>query len=123
MGITLDLSELRAVTSRIGTAGPRIGAAASTILRKTALDIESDAKQLAPYDTGNLRNSISTSIAGDGRFGSMTAEIGPTADYGIYQEYGTSVMAGQPYMGPAFDRQVPSYADALAQLAAAAVLG
>lgn len=122
MGITLDLSELRAVTSRIGTAGPRIGAAASTILRKTALDIEGDAKQIAPVDTGALKNSISTSIDGDGRFGFMTAEIGPTVEYGIYQEYGTSVMAAQPYMGPAFDRRIGGYTSALAQAAAEQVL-
>ena len=122
MGINLDLSELRAVASRVATSGPRIGAAASGILRKTALDIEADAKALAPVDTGALRNSISTSIEGDGRFGAMAAEIGPTVDYGIYQEYGTSVMAAQPYMGPAFDRRIGGYTSALASAAAEQVL-
>ena len=123
MSLTLDTSAARALGSRIADAGPRIGAAGSAVLRRTALAIEADAKALAPVDTGALRASISTTITGDGRSGRMSAEIGPTVEYGVYQEYGTSVMAGQPYMGPAFDRQVPSYADALAQLAAAAVLG
>ena len=51
----------------------------------------------------------------------MTAEIGPTAEYGLYQEFGTSVMAAQPFMGPAFDRRVAGYAAALAQIAAEAI--
>lgn len=116
MGINFDASEVRALGSRIKASGPRIGAAASAALRKTAFDIEADAKALAPVDTGNLMNSISAEIAGDGRFGTMSAEIGPTAEYGIYQEFGTSTQPGTPFMGPAFDRRVPAYTEALAQL-------
>lgn len=122
MGVHLDVSEARAVAARVSDAGPRIGAAASAILRKTALDIEADAKELAPVDTGDLQNSISTTITGDGRHGSMSAEIGPTVEYGIYQEYGTSRMAAQPYMGPAYDRRVAGYTSALASAAAKEVL-
>lgn len=121
MGVNIDTSQVRALGSRIASAGPRIGGRAAAALRKTAMDIEADAKALAPVDTGNLQNSISAAITGDGRFGSMTAEIGPTAEYGIYQEFGTSVMGAQPFMGPAFDRRAPGYAAALAQLAADAI--
>lgn len=113
-------------------------------LRRTAFAIEADAKVLAPVDTGNLMNSISTTIEGDGRTGKMAAEIGPTAEYGIWVEHGTDPHAipnawgrgsdfgtessfhpgtpAQPYMGPAFDRQVSGYTEALASLASAAVL-
>jgi HK97 gp10 family phage protein len=122
MGLNIDLTDARAVASRIGTSGGRIGAAASAALRKTALDIEADAKQLAPVDTGNLRNSISSDITGDGRHGAMSAEIGPTAEYGVYQEYGTSTQPGQPFLSPAYDRRIGPYSEALAQLAARAVL-
>jgi HK97 gp10 family phage protein len=118
VGISIDVSEVRALGSRLQTAGGRVGSLASTALRKTAYDIEADAKILAPVDTGNLRNSISTTISGDGRFGTMTAEIGPTAEYGIYQEFGTSTQPGTPFMGPAFDRRVPGYTSALADIAA-----
>lgn len=122
MGVRLDLSEVVQVSNRIATSGGRVGAAASAVLRKTAFDIEADAKALAPVDTGNLQNSISTSIEGDGRYGTMTAEIGPTAEYGIYQEYGTSTQPGKPYMVPAFERRYPGYEAALAQAAAREVL-
>ncbi|WKN47147.1 HK97-gp10 family putative phage morphogenesis protein [Nocardioides sp. Arc9.136] len=122
MSLTLDTSEVRALASRVAGAGGRIGAQGSAVLRRAALAVEADAKALAPVDTGNLRNSISTTVSGDGRFGAMSAEIGPTAEYGIYQEYGTSTQTGTPFMGPAADRQLPAYADALATMAAAAVL-
>ena len=119
MGIELDTSQVRAFASRVAASSGRIGAAGSAALRKAAMDIEADAKALAPVaaiNGGNLRNSISTTLTGDGRHGAMTAEIGPTAEYGIYQEFGTSIMAAQPFLGPAFDRRMPAYTAALAQL-------
>jgi hypothetical protein len=47
----------------------------------------------------------------------MSAEVGPTVEYGLFQEIGTSTMPPQPYMAPAFDRRVPGYELALAQVA------
>ena len=131
MGIDFDFSEVRALGSRMQSAGGRVGLRAAAALRKTAYDIEADAKALAPvasmetsgYVGGNLRNSISTSISGDGRTGAMTVEVGPTAEYGIHQEYGTSTQPGTPFMGPAFDRRAPRYTAALAQIAEQETLG
>lgn len=117
MSIELDISQVRALSSRLNTAGPRLGATASAVFRKTVHDIEADAKALAPVDTGALRGSISSTITGDGRFGRMAAEIGPTVDYGVFQEFGTSTQPGTPFMGPAFDRRIPGYTEALAILA------
>lgn len=116
MTVHLDVSEVRGLAARITTNSGRLGARASAAFRKTAFDIEADAQALAPVDTGTLESSISTSITGDGRTGAMTAEIGPTVDYGIHQEYGTSTQAGTPYMGPAFDRRAPGLNHALAQI-------
>lgn len=122
MGIDVDTSQVRALSSRIATAGGRVGARGSLALRKTALDIEADAKSLIvsmdAVDTGDMLNSVSTTISGDGRSGTMTAEIGPTADYAIYVHEGTSVMPGRPFLALAYDRRVPAYTDALALLAA-----
>jgi len=115
MGVHLDLSQLAALGVRLNAAGPTVQAGAATALGRTAYAIQGDAQILCPVDTGNLMNSISTTVEG------MTAEIGPTADYGIYVELGTSKMAGQPYMAPAFERRVPEYVDALGSLAEAAI--
>lgn len=110
-----DFGELRALSIDLAAAAGRVGALASAAVRKTALDIQADAQAIVPVDTGNLKSSIGVDVAGDGRFGVVEAEIGPTASYGAYVEYGTSRMAPQPYMGPAFDRRAPDLERTLGQ--------
>lgn len=85
---------------------------ASAVVRKVAFDTEADAKRLAPVDTGNLRNSITTAVTGDG----LTAAVVATASYAPFVELGTSRMAPQPFMGPATDRNKEAFYDAMAQL-------
>lgn len=118
MGVHIDTSEVLALAATMETSAGRLGAKVSAVLRKTAYDIEADAKVLAPVDTGTLMGSISTTITGDGRHGTMAAEIGPTAEYGAFVEEGTSRMAPQPYMGPAFDRRSPLFEAAVARIGA-----
>jgi len=115
-GFIIDTSEFEEIGRDLGRAGRHVGQKASAAFRKTVHDIEADAKVGSPYEFGTLRNSISSEITGDGRHSAMTGEVGPTVDYGIWQEIGTSVMAAQPYLAPAFDRRVPSFTDAIAQL-------
>lgn len=116
MSFEVDTSELRALSADLASASGRVGSLASKALRKTAFDIEGTSKGLAAVDTGAMKNSISTTITGDGRFGEMAAEIGPTVDYAPHLEYGTSRMAPQPFMGPAFDRHAPLLEQALGQI-------
>src|SRR4051812_47729795 len=110
MGI--DTSGLREVKADLGRLSARAVPAASKAVAKVAHDIEATAKQLAPVDTGNLMNSISTDVRG------LTAEIGPTADYGLYVKEGTSRMAPQPYMGPAADQHFPDFDAAMLAIGA-----
>jgi HK97 gp10 family phage protein len=117
MGAEIDDSEIRKLAVDLGKAGLKATVLATQAVKKTAFAIEADAKALAPVDTGNLRNSIGVQFDSP-----LSAEIGPTANYGYYVEYGTSDIDGnprtspQPYMGPAFDRQSPGLAKALEQL-------
>ena len=97
-------------------------------VRAIAFSIEGKAKVKTPVDTGALRSSIYVRTA-QGDFSSRTANsgppllpekadpnlaretlpsvkpgeavIGPSVEYGIHVEFGTSKQAAQPYLGPA----------------------
>lgn len=112
---TTGLIEYR---SAMALASVRVGAGAAMVTRKTATAINRDAKILAPVDTGNLRSSLGVTLTGDGRAGTMRAEISPTASYAVHVEYGTSRMAAQPFLWPATERHVPAWMAALEQIAA-----
>ena len=85
---------------------------ASTAIRKTALDIEADAKAFSPIDTGFLRSSIGFDVDRDG----LGAVIGPTAEYAPAVEWGTSRAAPRAFLGPAFDRRATDLYDALERM-------
>jgi HK97 gp10 family phage protein len=126
-----DASEVRRLAASLASAGARTRIMAQGAVRKTAKDIERTAKNLVPvgksrkgYIGGNLKNSIGTSdLRNVGQSGSLSAEVGPTAEYGGYVEFGTSRMAPQPYMGPAADVHLPLFEQAVAQLGMEALGG
>lgn len=114
---------LRSLSADLTAAGRQVGNRAREVVRKTAYDIERDAKAFVPVDTGNLKSSIGHSDLRIENTGTISAEIGPTANYGLFVEAGTSRHAPQAYMGPAADRHAPSFAEAMAQLGAEALGG
>ncbi len=81
---------------------------ASAAIRKAAYDIEAYAKAVVPVDTGNLKNSIQTTMEGD-----LTAIVGTHVEYAPYVEYGTYKMAARPYLGPAAEAVRSSLAVAM----------
>lgn len=111
----LDVSDVDRFANRLTAQAAVIPVRVREVVTATAYLIEGDAKMLAPVDTGALRASISTTI--DAGIDEVTAEVGPTVEYGIYQELGTSRMTAQPYLGPAFDRHTPNFLQALEQAA------
>ena len=114
MAFTIDTSQLNALTASLVKAESTAKTMAGVAVAKTALDCEAAAKRHAPVRSGALRDSIGTTIAGD----RMSAEIGPTVNYGPYQEYGTSRPGGtaHPYMGPAVNEVTPGFISALEQI-------
>jgi HK97 gp10 family phage protein len=107
-----DVSQVLRLAADLGKTSAETTTRASAAVRKSALDIERDAKTKAPVDTGNLRNSIGTTTTLAG----LEAQIGPTANYGAFVEYGTSRMGPQPYMGPALDANEPAFVAAMEAL-------
>jgi HK97 gp10 family phage protein len=111
--------QLTRIGRDLAAAGPKAEALAAAVVQKSLADIEADAKAIVPVDTGNLRASISREITADtfrGAGGQFGGVVGPTAEYGAYVEYGTSRMAPQPYMGPAFSRRAPQFVKAMEQI-------
>jgi HK97 gp10 family phage protein len=107
------------VARDLRAAGPKAEALAAKAVIKTLTDIEADAKTIVAVDTGFLRNSITREITADtfaGAGGAFGGEVGPTASYGAFVEYGTSRQRPQPYMGPAFSRRVPAFMAAMGQI-------
>ena len=70
------------------------------LVKKHAFGIEAKAKQLAPVDTGLLRNSLQTRIDGP-----LKATVGTNVEYAWYVEGGTRHMKGQPFLTPAADEE------------------
>lgn len=87
-------------------------------VRAVAFSIQRKAQPRTRLDTGALRSSIYVrvgrgatplpAVEGDPVRVELpqpadddTAHVGPSVDYGIWQELGTERMAAQPYLGPA----------------------
>lgn len=63
-------------------------AACQRALEKCGLVAEGYAKELCPVDTGNLRNSITHTVADNGE---RAAYVGTNSEYGVYVECGTGI--------------------------------
>jgi HK97 gp10 family phage protein len=104
-------SEIRALTRDLRALAPEARRRAGTAVIKAVADTKREAQLRAPVDTGALRASMSgtttRTVAG------AVGEVGPTVDYGIYVELGTSRAPGQPFLGPAFDVVEPRFMQAL----------
>lgn len=118
--VEVDTRRLEAI---IRNAGPR----AREALRNVAFTVETLAKRRAPVDTGALRASIYTvmkegkrlpEVPGEPRRtriptpdGELVAHVGPSVDYGVYQEFGTRYMTAQPYLLPALEEAAETVPD------------
>ncbi|MFI7691784.1 HK97-gp10 family putative phage morphogenesis protein [Nonomuraea sp. NPDC049655] len=104
-----DFSELARLEVAIDNATAKTQAMVKAAVKKTGLDTVAAAQSLAPVDTGNLKNSIGVDFDPDG----YGFEAGATANYAGYVEFGTSRMAPQPYLGPAFARTSEQFVEAI----------
>lgn len=77
-----DLRGLTAALAHAANAAPALVGA--KVLRLAAQDIELRAAAAAPHRTGRLAESITVVYLGP-----LNAVIGPTAFYGVFQEFGT----------------------------------
>lgn len=68
-------------------------------VRETANEVRNVAANLAPVDTGDLRDSLEAIKVVNGVYW-----VQDGVEYGIYQELGTYKMAAQPFLVPAIEQ-------------------
>ena len=73
---------------------------AGNIIENTALRVEKRAKGNAPVDTGYLKQHIAAE-----KTGTLSADVTSSAEYSVYQEFGTRKMAGKSFMRPAMKQE------------------
>ncbi len=102
--LTIDVTGVEAVIAnfkKFGLEGRKI---VSDITEIQALEIESEAKKLAPVDTGKLRQGIDAEQVKRSSWTITAHEI-----YSRFVEFGTVKQTAQPFLHPAWKQGVKSY--------------
>lgn len=115
MRVTIDASEVHQLADDIRRHADETPGLAERAVDKVGHDMHASAIAKAPRLTGLLDASDALTVTGLG------FDLGPTVDYGAYQELGTSKMAPNPYLGPAFDEHLPNLEVALGDIGEGAV--
>jgi HK97 gp10 family phage protein len=98
---------VRVVSNRLPSIPAAARAQIAGSVSKHAHDIVAAAQAKAPVRTGTLRRSIHAVIAESG----LSAQIGPSVEYGIFVELGSRGRAARPFLRPAFELVAPRFAD------------
>lgn len=94
--------DLRRLALGLAELGPVAHAATRAIIRIGGETAYTDAKARAAVRTGYMRSTVYVEYDGDG----LGFELGATADYAEFVEYGTAHMSPQPFIAPAFEQSV-----------------
>lgn len=83
-----------------------------SVLRPGGEVLKDEIELWAPYDTGQLVDSLDISEKGKEK---VSIRVGPTGAgfYGRFHEYGTSQLPANPFMRPAFDAASDDIEDAI----------
>lgn len=94
--ISVQIQGAESLRDRLRQLSPRIRRATRKAVEESGAAMERGMKNLAPVDTGTLRDSIRHEVE------DLTATAGPgdEVDYAIFVEFGTSRMPAQPYVRP-----------------------
>jgi len=95
------------VTPKLIAFADKIEKEVETELEPVGADMKDIAQSLVRVRTGYLQSTIYY------RVGGMVLEFGATADYALYNEFGTSRMAPQPFIRPALDANQQKLLDAI----------
>lgn len=100
--IEIDGSEIERLHDDIAGAADTIIPRTQNVIMKTGYDTVTAAQARCPVRTGHLRSTIGVEIDVDG----LGFEASARASYSGYVEFGTTHMAPQPFLIPAFNQRV-----------------
>jgi len=103
MGGDFDIGDVAAMKAKLSLLRASLPDAEEAKMKRIVLQIERDAKSIAPVDTGNLRASIESRVIRNND-GKITGVVGSNVKYAPFQEFGTSKMGAQPYLRPAVEK-------------------
>lgn len=103
--VSIQLKGFDTLLSRAKLLLPRVKAGAQEAVAEMALLIETDAKLLAPVDTGRLRSSIHSEFSPD----RLRAMVLDGVTYGKYLEFGTRYIRARPFLFPAYEKNRPAF--------------
>ena len=93
------------VTSHVKEVIEAKNEAIARALEAIGIQAEGDVAELAPVDTGRLRDSITHEVDES----EEAVYVGTNVEYAAYQEYGTSKMKPHPYLKPGIMNNLETY--------------
>jgi HK97 gp10 family phage protein len=105
-GAVLDTSVLDRITAELKPKARRI-------VNTYGIAIAGEAAARAPVDTAALKNTL---LSESGMTGDLTYTVQDGVEYGVYQEFGTSVMYAQPFLVPAIEAWRERFLNAFGEL-------
>ena len=99
--MAVEIKGLDSLMRKLDAMGGNVLDALEKATKQTSLAAQADARDNAPVDTGNLKQSISTEHERSRE--AATSTVYTNVEYGLYQEMGTVNMAAHPYMMPALN--------------------
>lgn len=110
--------EIKVISDRAPFFRKAIHDAIKDAITKACFDVEAEAKDAVPVDTGNLKNSIQSDLD---RLDSLEGEVGTNVEYAPYIEYGTAKAPERPYLTPAAEKVGASFVEVVARLVNSAI--
>ena len=97
--MAVEIKGLDSLMHKLDRMGGNVLDALEKATKQTSLAAQADARDNAPVDTGNLKQSISTEHERSTE--AATSTVYTNVEYGLYQEMGTVNMPAHPFMVPA----------------------
>ena len=99
MTMRIKLQGDKEVVAKIKELEKRAHKELRTVVEKSAVHIEGQAKRMCPVDTGELRSSLTHKV--ESQDNKHRGKVGTNTDYAPMVEFGTNKQRAQPYLFPA----------------------